>query len=474
MPSSILDCIFEHSEKFPEKKALIEGNKYLCYRELKSHIISRANYFSSLGIKNNDKILLIADISIEFVLNYFATHLLGAAAVPIDKDSNDYNINNYKKILKTNYLFKGRPHQLNEEIEKKYQIDIKHNSVADILFTSGTTNEPKGVMLTQSNIYTAANHTNAFVKNSYLDNELICMPFSHSFGLTRLRCSMLAGSTCILVDGLSRPKTFFQALDSENITGFGIVPAGWAFLREIAKSKIKKYRDQLKYIELGSSPMTLDAKLDLISCLPNTHVCMHYGSTEASRSCFLDFKKDFEFLDSVGRPSLNVNISILSKEGKCVKENEQGEVSVKGGMVSPGYINIPKVQHKNKKSYHRMGDIGYLNHQGYLYLVGRSSDIINIGGKKVAPQEVEILLKDVDGIIDCACIGVSNKVSGESLKALIVVRNNYTINYPSIKKFLMSRLEPYKVPTAYEIVDNIPYSYSGKIIRKELKNSYSS
>ena len=474
MPSLILNSIFLNAKNSPQKIALVENENVLTYKDFLSEIISRASDFAALGVRKNHKLILIAEMNIDFILNYFACHFLSAVAAPIDKNSNDQSVESYKKILSTNYVFKGKPEifNSNKNKAKHLSMDIHISNIADILFTTGTTSEPKGVILSQGNISAAAIHINAFLKNTSFDNELLCMPFSHSFGLTRLRCAMMAGSTCVLIDGLSRPKSFFKKIDDHNITGFGIVPAGWAFLRKIAKDKIKNYKDQIKYIELGSSPMMIDDKLDITSCLPKTHICMHYGSTEASRSCFLDFNKDVKFLNSVGSPSDGVDIAILDEEGNVLKHNQEGQVAISGNMVSSSYINYKKDTYKNNSNFHRMGDIGYLNKEGFLFLAGRSSDIINVGGKKVAPQEVEELLKVISGIKDCVCIGVPDKISGESLRAILVVDEKHEINYPSIKKFLHSKLESHKIPSSFDIVDKIPYTNSGKIKRKDLKMKY--
>ena len=132
-------------------------------------------------------------------------------------------------------------------------------------------------------------------------------------------------------------------------------------------------------------------------------------------------------------------------------------------MVSPGYINHKKNTYKINSNFHRMGDIGYLNNQGYLYLVGRSSDVINVGGKKVYPYEVEELIQSINVVKDCACIGIPDKISGESLKALLVLDETHEVDYPSIKKFLYSQLDTYKIPYSFEVVDMIPYTESGKI-----------
>jgi len=455
----LVSHVLENCKQYNSKLAIVDGSEEISYADLKEKIFTQAAHFTEKKIANK-RVLLRADNSSTFIINYLACHLIGSTCVPFDPDIKSSQLKEIKKESNTDFLIEN----LNED-KKSWDSLKKLNASkeADILFTSGTTGKRKGVLLTQANIFTAARQINEYIGNSSNDVELLVMPFSHSFGLTRMRCALLAGSTSVLLNGLSKPKEFFRLLSERKVTGLGIVPSGWALLRKISRDKISEFKSQIKYLELGSSPMTREQKKDVMDLLPNTNIVMHYGSTEASRACFLNFTNDKNYLDSVGKPIGKNKILIIDENEKVLENNQVGKIYVKGGMVSSGYLNIKS--NKFLQSYHEMGDLGYVNSEGYLYLQGRISDLINVGGKKVSPLEIEHALKKFPGISDCACTGVPHEISGETIKAFIV---GDTFDEKDLKKYLMQKLETYKIPTIFERLDSLPYTDSGKLIKNKI------
>ena len=455
----LVSQVLENCKQYNSKLAIVDDSEEISYADLKEKIFYQAAHLTEKKIANK-RVLLKADNSSTFIINYLACHLIGSTCVPLDPDIKSAQLKEIQKDANTDILIEDLD-EGKKSLDSLNKLDISKE--ADILFTSGTTGRRKGVLLTQANIITSARQINEYIGNTSNDVELLVMPFSHSFGLTRMRCALLAGSTCVLLNGLSKPKEFYRLLSERKVTGLGIVPSGWALLRKISRDKISEFKSQIKYIELGSSPMTKEQKKDLMDTLPTTNIVMHYGSTEASRACFLNFTSDVSHLDSVGRPIGKNKILIMDENGKVLENNQVGKIYVEGGMVSPGYLNIKS--RKSVQSYHEMGDLGYINSEGYLYLQGRISDIINVGGKKVSPVEIENALKKYPGISDCACTGVPHEISGETIKAFVV---GDTFDEKELKKYLMQKLEIYKIPTIFERLDSLPYTDSGKLIRNKI------
>ena len=237
--------------------------------------------------------------------------------------------------------------------------------------------------------------------------------------------------------------------------------------------KIGQFADQLKYVEIGSSFMSKEDKELLMQLLPNTRICMHYGSTEASRSSFMEFHSCKDDLLTAGHASPNCDIKIFSPEGKELPHGEEGEVCVKGDHVTCSYWNESPERFASDfyGDYFRTGDSGVQDDRGYIYLKSRIKEMINVGGKKVAPMEVEDMLNTIPGIKESACVAMPDPdgVMGELVKAFIVCDDD-TLTDAAILDALRPKLEVYKLPVAFERIAEIPKTSSGKIQRLKLKN----
>lgn len=476
LPKPLVERLFDLARSVPQKIAVISDSQRISYGELGEKISRTADLLASKGLSSGDTIILAANNELSFIYSYFATHLLGAIAIPLDPNTSETRYQLIKDQTECNFELWNRDFadieesdlSANEVSQGLAMPDM--DSIADILFTTGTTGQPKGVVLTHSNQYHAAKNINSFIQNTENDIELLIMPLSHSFGLGRLRCVFNLGGTIILVKGLTRPKLVFKALEEERVTGLGMVPAAWSILHRLSGDLIKKYADQLRYIEFGSSPMKRSHKELLMEYLPNTRICMHYGLTEASRATFIEFHSEKSHIDSIGKDSPNVEVRIMNSEGEQVADGEEGELCIKGSMVMQAYWkNSALTEQSFHGEYFRSGDIATRGPDGYLNLIGRASEIINIGGKKVFPGEVEEAVKAFPEVSDCACVSVSDSLSGEAIKAFIVP-GEMKVDVLELKKFLMEKLEPYKIPATYVEVESIPYTNSGKIQRLLLKD----
>jgi long-chain acyl-CoA synthetase len=256
-------------------------------------------------------------------------------------------------------------------------------------------------------------------------------------------------------------------------TGFASVPAGVALLLNERGSVLDRYADQLQYLEIGSSAMPLAHKRQLMEALPKTRICMHYGLTEASRSAFLSFHDDADRLDSIGRPSPGVEMRIVDQTGTEVDDGVEGEIEVRGDHLMSGYWHDPALSETTlRDGWLRTGDLGYRDANGYFYLKSRTTDMINVGGRKVSPLEIEDVLMSHPAIADCACVGVPDAqgLSGEMISAFLVADPVYgnLPKFSDLAKLLRQNLEPYKIPRRFAWIDEIPKSPSGKVLRRAL------
>ena len=478
---TIEEQIFDHVQNTPDKVALISGDTEITYSQLWDYCLCSAEKLKQdYHLKKGDRVILSAAGNIEFVYAYFGVHIAGGICVPIDPDTNQTRFEYIEKST-TPVCVMGLLHNVKKETipfsdvvngtSKATYIAPEQSQVADILFTTGTTGAPKGVALSYNNLSAAARNINAFIGNTCSDVELLALPVSHSFGLGRLRCTLSKGATVVMLGTFANVKKFFKEMARCQVTMFAMVPASWGFIKKMSGKYIGKFADQLKFIEIGSSFMPVEDKELLMSLLPDTRICMHYGSTEASRSAFMEFHTYKDNLLSIGKASPNVEIKIFTSQGTPAALGEEGEVCVKGEHVTCSYWNETPERFASDfyDGYFRTGDCGTMDAEGNIYLKSRIKEMINVGGKKVSPMEVEDILNTIPGIKESACIGIPDPgiVLGEVVKAFIVADDN--LNDEEIIQQLRPQLEVYKLPVEIERINAIPKTGSGKIQRLSLK-----
>ena len=478
---TIEEQIFDHVQNTPDKVALISGDTEITYSQLWDYCLCAAEKLKQdYHLKKGDRVILSAAGNIEFVYAYFGVHIAGGICVPIDPDTNQTRFEYIEKST-TPVCVMGLLHNVKKETipfsdvvngtSKATYIAPEQSQVADILFTTGTTGAPKGVALSYNNLSAAARNINAYIGNTNSDVELLALPVSHSFGLGRLRCSLSKGSTVVMLGTFANVKKFFKEMARCQVTMFAMVPASWGFIKKMSGKYIGKFADQLKFIEIGSSFMPVEDKELLMSLLPKTRICMHYGSTEASRSAFMEFHTYKDNLLSIGKASPNVEIKIFTSQGTPAALGEEGEVCVKGEHVTCSYWNETPERFASDfyDGYFRTGDCGTMDAEGNIYLKSRIKEMINVGGKKVSPMEVEDILNTIPGIKESACIGIPDPgiVLGEVVKAFIVADDN--LSDEEIMQQLRPQLEVYKLPVEIERINAIPKTGSGKIQRLSLK-----
>jgi len=481
---TVEEQIYQNSIHYPDRVALIAGDERVTYAQLWQRCqLAAANLRSRFELQKGDRIILAASASMDFVYAYFGIHIAGGICVPIDPDTNQTR---YELIRESTQpvCTMGALHKvegfrvlpLGEVCAACDQMDAyvqpDEEQIADILFTTGTTGAPKGVALNYRNLAAAVRNINIFIGNTAEDVELLALPVSHSFGLGRVRCVLSKGGVLALLGTFASMKKFFGWMEQYHCTGFGMVPASWGYIKKLSGQRIGQFADQLRYIEIGSSFMSVEDKELLCELLPRTRICMHYGLTEASRSAFMEFHTEHGKLDTAGKASPHAEIAIFDAEGKHLPTGTEGEVCVKGDHVTCSYWNEPAERFTQDffDGYFRTGDCGYLDAEGYLHLKSRIKEMINVGGKKVSPMEVEGILNSIPGIVESACVAMPDPegVMGELVKAFIVC-DDETLNDMDILAALRPRLEAYKLPAVIERVSVIPKTASGKIQRLKLK-----
>ena len=481
---SIAQALRRNAAARPDKPAVVSGESGFRYAELWAHACACAQWLSIRGVRHGDRVVIrAASNDLWGVVAYFGVHLAGAIAVPLDSKAQESNVNPVVARVEPALTLEGTA--LDEL--RRFALQPGHDlggledalppvhleDIADILFTSGSTGQQKGVMLTHANIAASTQNIISFIGNDASDREVCTVPLNHSFGLGRLRCNMVAGGTLILVPGLRFPALVFKALATHRATGLSCVPSGLAVLLRSAGERLGARAGSLRYMEMGSERMDAAAKRELMELLPATRICMHYGLTEASRSAFTEFHRDASRLDSVGKASPNVTIAICDEAGTALPPGESGRIRVRAATVMKSYWRDPERTRSvlDEQGWFDTGDLGYLDADGYLYLQGRSDDVINVGGRKVYPATVEEAALKYPGVTEAACVAAPDPegLVAEVPVLYVVADGSAPLDSAGLRRFLETVVERYAVPRQVRCVDALPKTASGKIQRSVLK-----
>ena len=468
----VVEKILSHGEVCPSKVAVYNRKELKTYSMLCEDIKRVASKLGALGVKKNHYVVVVSSNCYEYICAYFAIHLVGATSVSLSPDVDDTQRALIIEKIKPSFIIEDSS-IFSIDISLYPEIttyNIESESVSEIVFTSGTTGDAKGVKLTHAGILSATNHIISQVKNNATDVELLLMPLSHSFGMARMRTTLFVGGTLVLGYPLQRLKKVFEAIELYKVTGLGLVPSAWKFITQMSKDMISRYSDQLRYIEFGSADLSPKDKKLVSTLFPSTHIVMHYGLTEVSRALFTDLHHDD--YNAVGNLSMGASVIIVNEQGSRLANGEIGEIALKADWVTSGYFEDTQLTDASFiNNYFRTGDQGYLQ-DDYLYLTGRIKELINVGGKKVSPYRIEELINDCNFVKESACAGFPDKHMGEVVHAFIVLDPIVQIKVDDattqLKEVIAATLPVYMRPDQYHFTDSLPKTSTGKIQRRTL------
>lgn len=441
--SPLLQTVFGACARHPEKIAIIAGKEEITYSLLCLNIKKAAALIQSKGYKAGDTILLSAVKEPHFIYMDLGAQMLGVIDEMIDPDSDTETFQYQAAEIEAMVPYEGEP------------VGLRDIDVIEILHTTGTTSKPKSVCLSHYNIFWAAKNTSDFVQNDENDVEVIVMPICHAFGLRRVHLTLMNGATAVLLPNFANVQLLFKTIEKYKVTTFGMAPAAWAYVKKISGTRISKFANQLRHIEFGTAAMPLADKKEIVELLPDTRICHNYGLTESNRSAMIEYH-DTEHLDSIGKPIAD-NVQIKSIDG---------EICVHGNQTMIGYLDSEDNKDAFVDGFFRTGDCGYISDEGYIYLTGRAKEMINVGGLKVSPVEVEETICNF-GVGDCICVSHPHEMLGETVKAFIL-KGSTELSLEQIDEKMKATLPPYKCPTRYEWIDEIPVNSMGKKQRRAL------
>lgn len=499
----------------PTTEAIVFGDTRLNYAQLNGAANQIANGLSALGIQPGDKVALSCPNLPYFPMIYFGILKMGASVVPLNVLLKGREIAFHLKEsdAKAFFCFQGSPdlpmgeegfEGFNEAAacehfvmitadpaapspientitlgmlmhEKPPVFDTVSTDNADtavILFTSGTTGQPKGAELTHSNMF-----INAFVTANLLDYQpedrsLVVLPLFHSFGQTvMMNASVVRGATSVLLPRFD-PDAVFGLMQKEKITCFAGVPTMyWALMGfpDAEKYDLKEIAKNLRIAISGGAALPMEV-LKGFEDRFDVPILEGYGLSETSPvACFNQLNIERK-PGSIGKPVYGIDMKISGEDGNEVDQGELGEIAIRGHNIMKGYYKQAEATAKvMKDSWFYTGDVGLTDEDGYFYIKDRTKDMIIRGGFNVYPREIEECLLTHEAISMAAVIGVPDDESGEEIKAFVVLKDGAELSEDELLIWGKDQMAAYKYPRLVEFRENLPIGPTGKILKKELR-----
>jgi fatty-acyl-CoA synthase len=467
--------------RFPEKTALADLNRKLSYRALNASVNRLAQALLARGVGKGDHVALLYTNTIEHVIALYAAAKIGAVSVVLDAKWIAREIAQALEFFDCTFLVHDRAHEaqlpatvpprlafdagdaawLAAHAADEPAIEVDDDDVFLIMLTSGTTGMPKGCIKT----HLSYAHSNALASASqHIDadsSELIVVPIYYNSGRVSLVNMISLGGTAHLRERLDVEEAL-ATIERERITCLALAPTQCNEI--LAFSRLEAYdKSSLQSLRKAGLPFPARAVKEIMERIC-PHLYQGFGGTEFSSAALLRPDEQLTKLGSAGRPLAGMEVEIVDDEKKPVAPGEPGEVRVRGPSVCSGYY---KNEEANRATFvdgwYHSGDLGYLDAEGYLYIVGRKKDLVKTGGINVAPREVEEVILSLPEVADVAVIGVADERWGEILKALVVAKPGAALTPELVRERCGERLARYKIPKAIEIVDKIPRSPLGKV-----------
>ncbi len=478
---------------FPDRPVLSSLRKELTYAELNEKTGFLAAALLEMGLKAGERVVLCAANSPDWVIAYFGILKAGGVAVTLSSllssDELSFLVNHARpRFVFTDNVegFKGLGVPLEAIVGPGGDADISglidrapgrvksvdrlRTDVAAVLYTGGTTGTPKGVMLTHENINVSA-HNVAFVERSTEHDRALCfLPLHHAFGQVHIMLGTVSSAGSLELLSSFNMEHVLEILAEKRVTKFFSVPT--VYVRLSGLPSLREKLGAVRYCFSSASSLPAEIMRQWRAAT-DIFISEGYGLTEsASAVTYNHYYLHREA--SVGQTVPGVEVEIRDASGNRLKEGEEGEICVNGRNIMKGYLDNPTETEAAfwPDGWLRSGDIGALDEDRYLFIVDRLKDLIITGGENVYPREIEEVLYQRPEVQECTVVGLPDPQWGERVVAFIVPKEGEAVSDGELKSFLKARLSPYKVPKEYVVLKELPKGSTGKILKRELKESF--
>ena len=337
------------------------------------------------------------------------------------------------------------------------------------MFTSGTTGMQKGAIIRHGDMLHNISVTQRVFDFTEDDVHLLTVPLFHCTGLESIFPTSIYNSSACVLDEQISPGYLEDLIQNTGATTFITVPTTLNLVASYSDLDISKF-STLRLIGFSGSPISQTTLDELSRLFPFCELVNFYGLTETTSILTRCLSADLaDRPDSVGKPLEGVRMRVAAN-GQEAERGSEGELEIGLEHIVSGYLDLPrKLKERMNGDWFRTGDLAVMDEEGYIFLKGRSNDLIIVGGENVYASEVESVLSAHPDVRDCAVVGTPNKIFGEVVKAFVVPKSLESVKTLDIKKFCFQRLPSYKVPLEIEFLTEIPRSPSGKVLKGQLK-----
>ena len=344
---------------------------------------------------------------------------------------------------------------------------------AAIVYTSGSTRRPRGVVLRHANIVSNTASIVEYLELTAEDRVFVVLRFHYVYGKSLLNTHVAAGASVVIENQFLYPQRALDRLEREDATGFSGVPSTFAIL--LNKSNLaSRSLPRLRYVTQAGGAMAPDLTRRLVAALPGKRIFVMYGATEASaRLSYLDPADLARKVGSIGKAIPRVELRVLRDDGSESDVHEVGEIVARGPNIMEGYWNDPEETGAvlDAQGYHT-GDLGFRDEDGFLYVVGRKREMIKSGAHRISPKEIEETLAEHGAVDEAAVVGFPDEILGEGIAAFVTLRPGAeNVRPEALTEWCRRNLPPHKVPGRIQALDELPRNASGKIDKLALKAS---
>jgi long-chain acyl-CoA synthetase len=495
---NIAQCLDRSAQYFPNRPAIIFGDRCVSYSELRTLVDRAAFGLVQRGIRRGDRVGLFLPNIPEFCVAYFAAQKVGAVAVSLNVMVTTHEIRYLLADSGTRLLFTTAQQLpaveplLGTDLQPEQVIlcegeaagltilaelgpvalstfdtaPMDPNDPAAILYTSGTTGRQKGATLSHANVTSNVHAVRECLRIDPADRLMLYLPLFHCFGQNFIMNSGLASGATLVMHRRFEPDLIVESIESHGVTMFFGVPA--VYIR-LLNTRVDSARlSGVRYY--FSAAAALPAEIAERWCARfGKPIHEGYGLTETSP--FATYNHEWNYrLGSQGTPIPLVDIKIVDENDHPVAPGRWGEVCIRGPNVMLGYWKRPDATAEALRGgWFHSNDVGYVDETGYLFIVDRTKDMINSSGFKVWPREVEEILYEHPAVDECAVVGVFDPIKGEVARAFVVRRPGAAVDADQLEAFCRQRLATYKVPRAFDFIKELPKNATGKILKRVLR-----
>lgn len=505
-PRLLHDSLTLSAQVHPRKTAIVDGGRRLTYEQLHDQALRFAAALIASGVKRGDRVALYLENSLETVIGIYAALHAGAAFMVINpqtkEDKLEYiladsgaaallsdarlsaaaeavaprlpSLQLLVRVGEATDVSRSFADLLAAHAPQPRSVGVIPLDLAALVYTSGSTGNPKGVMLSHQNMVFSQGSLVEYLRLSSDDRILNLLPLAFDYGLYQALMSVHLGATLILERTFAFPAAIVKRVVEEEVTVFPGVPTVFATLLSLHRNaplsmpSVRRFTNTAAHLPDEYVP-------GLLEMSPDALIYKMYGLTECKRVCYLEPELVLDKPSSVGKAIPGTETYLLDDAGNEVPAGQTGVLYVRGPHVMLGYWNLPEATQHMLKPGKYPGERVLCTHdyfrkdeEGFLYFMGRSDDIIKSRGEKVSPVEVENALAGIRGVREASVIGVPDEVMGEAVRAYVVLDPGVEFTEQSFKRQAQARLESFMVPRDVLFVPELPKTATGKVRKKSL------